>query len=494
MPDRRDQQRLYQHVIQVYNVEKRDALNIKPQTIGTLFTVAVCAQAVAHTSEQSFVLLLPTKIYISAGVLAVLFTIVILAALPSDLTRKLFNSIKILPVPRSRHTAVVTSLLSLCLLLSLITVGFVGSHDPLKNLLPLTIWTVWWIGFIFIQGILGNLWRWLNPWSGLLFLASRLPLIKIPMFKLPESLGVWPAIAIYLLFSAFALADISPEDPQRLALIVSAYWLFTFSAMILFGEKWLQQGECFTVLLERIARLAPVAIQQRDIRIGLPGWQQLATPPNSLSAALLILTLLAVSSFDGINETFWWLAMLGINPLEFPGRSAVIVQTVSGLLGAVLLLVSVFAACIWLGTILANRIGPHRVGFTQALLAQSGAVLPIALAYHFAHFLTAFMVNIQYTAAAATDPLQNGRDLLGLGRFYVTTGFFNTQDTVRAIWLTQAGAVVLGHIFSVLMAHVIAERLWKSSRQAVLSQLPLSIFMVLYTLLGLWLLAAPRGA
>ena len=104
------------------------------------------------------------------------------------------------------------------------------------------------------------------------------------------------------------------------------------------------------------------------------------------------------------------------------------------------------------------------------------------------------MVNIQYTLAAATDPLQNGRDLLGLGRFYVTTGFFNTASSVKTIWLTQATAVVLGHVVSLLLSHRIALKLWPSPRAAVLSQLPLAFFMVLYTLLGLWLLAAPRGA
>ena len=462
--------------------------------IVTMITLVFFDQALAHTSEQGFVLLLPTDIYISAGVLAVLFTIMILAALPSRLTRQLFNPARLLPVPHSADSKVVTSLLSLCALLFLITVGFIGSHDPLKNLLPLTIWTVWWIGFVFIQGILGNLWRWVDPWSGLFYLARQLKLIKTPVFNLPGSLGVWPAIVIYLVFSAFALADVSPEDPPRLALIVSMYWLLTFIAMMLFGKTWLQQGECFTVLLERIAHLAPMAVDKRKLTIGLPGWQQLAAPHNSLSAAILILTLLAVGSFDGLNETFWWLAKLGINPLEFPGRSAVIVQTICGLLAAVCLLVAVFAVCIWLGTKTANAHGPVQVRFPPAFLMLAGSVLPIALAYHFAHFLTAFMVNIQYVVAAVTDPLQNGRDFLGLGRFYVTTGFFNTQETVRIIWLTQAGAVVLGHIFSVLMAHVIAGRLWKNSRQALLSQLPLSVFMVLYTLLGLWLLAAPRGA
>ncbi|MEM1401558.1 MAG: hypothetical protein AAGF58_16840, partial [Pseudomonadota bacterium] len=74
------------------------------------------------------------------------------------------------------------------------------------------------------------------------------------------------------------------------------------------------------------------------------------------------------------------------------------------------------------------------------------------------------------------------------------TSFFNTQATVQTIWLTQAGAVVLGHIMSVLVGHAIAERLLGDARRAAISQLPLSVFMIAYTLFGLWLLASPRGA
>lgn len=76
---------------------------------------------------------------------------------------------------------------------------------------------------------------------------------------------------------------------------------------------------------------------------------------------------------------------------------------------------------------------------------------------------------------------------------HVTTGFFNTPDSVRAIFLTQAGAVVGGHVLAVILAHVLAMRALGSTRKAVLSQVPLALFMVAYTFFGLWLLASPRG-
>ena len=91
------------------------------------------------------------------------------------------------------------------------------------------------------------------------------------------------------------------------------------------------------------------------------------------------------------------------------------------------------------------------------LFRQFGpTLLPIALGYHVAHYLPSFMVDSQYALVALSDPLLNGADILGLGEFYVSTGFFNTQASVRVIYLTQAGAVVIGHILAVLSAHAVA--------------------------------------
>ena len=121
-------------------------------------------------------------------------------------------------------------------------------------------------------------------------------------------------------------------------------------------------------------------------------------------------------------------------------------------------------------------------------------LLPIAYVYHVAHYLPSFLVSIQYTLAAISDPLARGDDLLGIQPFYVTTGFFNVITSVRLIWLTQAGLVVLGHVWSVMLAHRLAEREFDGRRAPLLATLPLSLFMIAYTFLGLWLLAAPRGA
>lgn len=461
----------------------------------TLLFFLYAVPGYAHTSEQGFILLLPTNVYIGAGVVAVTITVLLLAILPSRISTGIFTTKHLFHLPQGSSLPTYTSLLSFFALAGLLVIGLIGSHDPMKNMLPLYIWTIWWIAFVCLQAIFGNLWHWVNPWTGVYKLFPSTKIQRFISLKLPDRAGVWPAVIIYIFFSLFALADPAPEDPLRLAIVVSGYWIFALIGMLLFGgSAWLQQCECFTVLLNQMAKLSALGSNKNQVSIGLPGWKLFESPNKSSSVALFLLTLLAIGSFDGFNETFYWLDIIGVNPLNFPGRSAVINQTTSGLLISVILLASCFALCIGLGVILANHKQVDKISFRTSFMQLSASILPIAIAYHFAHFLTAFLVNYQYAINATSDPLSNGSDLLGLGRYYVTTGFLNTPSTVKVIWLTQAAAVVIGHVLSVILAHSIAVRLWKNTNRALVSQVPLALFMILYTLLGLWLLAAPRGA
>ncbi|MGV6849530.1 MAG: hypothetical protein ACWA5A_14245 [Marinibacterium sp.] len=455
--------------------------------IAALAVVALPDRAGAHASEGGLVLLLPTDLYISAGVAAVAATVLAMALIPGRNADLPFRPAALVrrPAPRGRQ---VTSLLSATLLVLALLAGQAGPRDPLSNPLPLLIWSVWWIVLVALQGAIGNHWRWTNPWTGPAALISWL-IGRGPLWRYPKRLGFAPAILTYLGFAAFLLADPAPADPSRLAAFAGAYWLLTLAMTLAFGPVWLVRADGITVMMRAYARISVVGVTRGRLAIGLSGWQVLhrSAPPAGL--AVLMVILLATGSFDGLNETFWWFGRIGINPLEFPGRSAVIAQNLAGLAVAIAALLAVFAGTLWLGLKLAASALP----LTQAVRLFAPSVLPIALGYHIAHYLTSILVEAQYALAALNDPLARGADLLGLGTFYVTTGFFNTPDTVRAIFLTQAGAVVTGHVVAILLAHALAVRAFGSSRRAALAQAPLALFMIAYTLFGLWLLASPRG-
>ena len=463
-------------------------LNPNFALIATLVSLVLYPDAaLAHASEQGFVLLLPTDVYIAAGGASVALTIVLLALLPPGAAEALFRTGGLLAVRRMplRHVA---SCLAALLFGFLVWRGLTGPRDPLVNPLPLFVWSVWWVAMVSLQGLLGNHWRWTNPFTGPAAFLARLTGARAP-FRYPRALGHWPGLVIFLCFAGFLLADPAPSDPARLATFAGAYWYLTLLGLVLFGPAWMVRAEALTVLMRLYGRMGLFGRARGRLAAGLSGWQVLARPGPPLALAVFTIVLLGTGSFDGLNETFWWLSVLGVNPLEFPGRSAVIWQTLTGLLMANAALIAAFAVCLWLGEQIAGTRRPLRHAF--CLFAPS--ILPIALGYHIAHYLTSFMVEGQYVAKLVNDPMANGANLLGLADYYVTTGFFNTPGTVKAIWLTQAGAVVAGHVIAILLAHALALRDAPGTRRAVLGQAPLAIFMVTYTVFGLWLLASPRG-
>lgn len=453
---------------------------MKNGVLAVLLIFGGAGMAWGHAAEQGFVLLLPTDFYINAGVASVALTILLIAVLPARTAELVFASLPVFPRFQGglRHGV---SLLATVALAYAVLRGFTGPRDPLANPMPLMIWTVWWIGLVSLQGIIGNHWRYTNPWTGVAALLAKITGTRAP-FRYPRALGHWPALVLFVAFAAFLLADPAPADPARLAAFAGLYWYTALLGLVLFGPAWLVRAEAFTVMLRAYGQIGLFGPRGRRVGVGLWGWQTVRRRAPPAALATFALVLLGTGSFDGLNETFFWLGVLGINPLEFPGRSAVILQTLAGLIGVNLVLIAAFAACLWLG----ERIAGSKRTLREAYCLFAPSILPIAIAYHVAHFLTSFMVDGQYVLKALNDAAE-------LGQFYVTTGFFNTPGTVKAIWLTQAGAVIVGHVVAILLAHALAMRDQKSALQAILGQAPLAAFMVAYTFFGLWLLASPRG-
>lgn len=439
-------------------------------------------------------MLLPTDLYIIAGCVAVAASILGVAFLSEKRLLAAFKPLSLLQIRLPDSVPLVTSFASMSFLFAISAIGAFGTHDPLNNLFSLTIWAIWWVGLVLAHGVLGNLWSLLNPWTGLYHVLIGYQFAP-PYLKLPKAFGHWIAVLVFLAFGVFEIADPAPDDPARLTKFVLGYWLFTFVGMVLFGNKiWLSRCEPFTILFRLVASVSPVRWVPK-LRIGLPGWSIFSMSMPSVSLAVFCLTLLGVGSFDGLKESFWWLAKIGVNPLMFPGKSAIFWQSVYGLLALNALLVFVFAAVTYIGTRAANSsLAPNdRVPFTTAFCWFSLSIIPIALGYHFAHFFIYLLVNGQYALLALSDPLTSGANYLGLAKTQVTTGFLKTKDSVQVVFFIQAAAVVVSHVISVLIAHCIAARLYKTKRQTLISQIPLAIFMILYTVFGLWLLATPRG-
>lgn len=446
------------------------------------------ASALAHASDQALVLLMPTGLYSAIGAAIVALTAIMLALLPDHRVIAWVPDGVLDALPRRPPgNRCWPGLITTVVVLALLGIGVLGPHDPLRNLLPLGVWTLWWIGFTALVGVLGDPWPTINPWSGLLRHVYGLPADRIGPWRMPLRWGRWPAVLSLLLFMAVLLADPAPDDPTRLATWVAVYWASTLLAMLAFGEReWLQRGELFSAVFASYGAVAK-SLRRRSSRRSCDVVTQ--HPSLRRGSALLCIALLASGSFDGLNESFWWLDLLGVNPFEYPGRSAMIGRTVLGLLLFVLVLGSVLLACVAAGLALAGA-PMSRLGAAVDALAPT--LLPIAFAYHVAHYLASFLVNGQYALVAISDPMGSGLNWMGLQPWFVSTGFFNVPGTVRLLWLAQAAAVVGGHLLALLLAHRASLSLFDGAARARRSQLPLVVFMLGYTLFGLWLLATPR--
>jgi hypothetical protein len=206
-------------------------------------------------------------------------------------------------------------------------------------------------------------------------------------------------------------------------------------------------------------------------------------PDLSRSAIAFVTLALAVLTFDGLSETFWWMALIGQNPLEFAGRSAVMWVNSAGL-------VSVWAltAGLILGILqISKRLAGH--GFTAGPVMLS--FLAIAAGYHAAHHFVTLLTTGQYTLAALNDPLFHGDSIFGLPFVYVSFGFLADRASMTLIYAAQFTAILGAHLLAAMLALKLSTR---HGVVRVVAHLPLTTLMVGYTILGLWLLSTARGA
>jgi hypothetical protein len=117
------------------------------------------------------------------------------------------------------------------------------------------------------------------------------------------------------------------------------------------------------------------------------------------------------------------------------------------------------------------------------------SLIPIAVAYHFTHYCTFLIAQFSGLPWLITDPFGFGWNWLGLPEEPQSPTL-----QMGVIWHTQVAVILIGHLVSVALAHQMAMRTFPTRRTIVVSQLPMLILMVAYTVVGLWILTLPLGA
>jgi len=474
-----------------------------------VFIVALCAlvatgHAQAHGFGARYDLPIPLSLYLAGAGLIVALSFAMLALFMRsapvsgeywriNLTRmacgRLLGAPGVLLACRTVAVAV---------FLLIVAAGLFGTQSPLKNIAPVMVWAIWWVGMAYISALLGDLWALVNPldtlfvWSGALYTRMR-PGRKLALgLRYPEGFGAWPAVVLFLAFVWMELVWEHSDSPAHLATAILGYSALTWLGMLLFGRaQWLCRGEVFTLVFGLLARFAPTEVRDSsvggsELNLRPYGVGLLSREPVSSSILVLVLAMLAAVCFDGFMETALWAGI--VDHYAPPAQASdndvarAWVQT-AGVIGAPLLFVAVYLVVCrliaWCGD---ARVPVARVAGLFVL-----TLIPIAIAYHLAHYLSFLAMAWQYLISLVSDPFGFGWDLFGTKNHFVRIGLVDA----RAVWYISIGAIVVGHVVAVYLAHCVALKLYADRRIALRSQWPMIALMVCYTMTSLWIIAQP---
>ena len=380
-------------------------------------------------------------------------------------------------------------------LLIVVITGFFGSQKhPELNPAEYFVWIYFWAATVILSGLVGNLWYLLNPWAAIYDAANRFMRLR-PAFKLPN-IGVWPAVFLYLSFACLELTSGMSNRPWFVAVAASAYTCLTLAGMVLFGrDEWLEHCEAFTVLFGIVGRFGPVEAERDQAgaitTVYLRPWGVglLQPAPSGWDRVVFVILMLSTLAFDGVIATPAWQDFdIALEPIWLPlgPWGFFFVRTVGLLLLSITFLL-VFVAFMQL----VIYFGSRKVDVMATLSAFALTLVPIALVYNFAHNYSYVTVQSQGLIPLLNDPLDRGWHLLPAVAGY-TPSFALAQ--AATVWYAQVVLIVLGHVIAVYLSHLRAGERFKTAQRALLSQYPMLVLMVTYTMVSLSILAAPITA
>jgi hypothetical protein len=333
-----------------------------------------------------------------------------------------------------------------------------------SDVATLFLWVYGWVGLAFVSAFIGPAWHWIDPFSSLhdagAWVLRRLRVRGWTAATYPERAEIWPAV-VGMVFVIWLELVGGGFDPRTLFIVLAGYTAFTLAMMAQFGrDQWRSHGEVFTVWFRLLGRLAHWAlvdeagdVRSRPFASGLleGGWTRLQIAMIALGTGGIL--------FDGLAQTDPWFRLFGA----------------PGVAGETLLLVGFLGVIVGAALLVSRMVG---------VAATGAGILPIAVGYLTAHYLTYVLIDGQRIIIAISDPLQQGQNYFG-------TAFYEPSGAVLPpglVWTLQLAAVVGGHMLGAWAGHVVA------AREAVASgidrvrgrEVPLAVIMVALTTLTLW--------
>ncbi len=468
----------------------------------------------AHAVGGTFELPVPLWLYLAGAGAAVAASFVVLA-LASRGSPKTAAIVQI-PASLERVARLVLRALGMVWWYGAIAVGLViGDISPLPAVL---LWIGIWVGLPIVAVLIGNPWPSLSPFrttfAALEWLARRAGADRLDLgLAYPPGLARWPAVGLLAIAIWVELVLPGGEVAGTVALLMLSYTVITLGGMLSVGSAaWLRHGELFEVLLGWFGRIGPIGRISADpalcagcdegcdpsrcldcpecattaddgerhavLRPWAAGLLDVGRP--GVSDATFILLALAGVTYDGLQETTigGWLFDLVYGPLSSllgptDARTFLLAETAELALVFGAFLVG-FTLVVRAARLLGASDRPRPLGADLGRYAVT--LLPIAGGYLIAHYFTLLIQGIVWLPSLILDPLMSLAPQLD-------------AIPVALVWYTSVGAIVIGHVIGIVLAHRLAQA--DAPGRSTLAGLPLVGLMIGYTVLSLWIIAAP---
>jgi len=457
-----------------------------------LVFACVPGTALAHAFGQRYDLPLPLGFYLTGAGLAVALTF-----LGSFVFMRTNGHMKVsvhIPVPAQlvRITDQFLRALAILVLIVVMATALFGPLSPTQNFANIFIWVIWWVGFFLFTALIIDIWSHANPFATII--DAVLGWLSLRVEGPAPAWTGWLAVLGLILLSWTEIVSGWSESPRAMAVLIAVYTFGLLLGSVWMGRRaWFCAADPLTRLFSLLGHLAPLAAQRGGLILRLPASGMYARSTD-IPGAFFVVTLIAIVLFDGLSETPFWAAILqwvtesqilrpGLLALRDHGVDLLKLIRTIGLVSTILtswLLYTALCLAMWwaVGRDIALR--AIFAGFALSLL-------PIAVAYHLAHYVFFLALASQLIVPAASDPFGLDWALLGDTPTMIDIGIMTAED----VWWVSVFALVTGHALSVFVAHAEAMRLFSSRQQAIFSQLPMMVFIVALTSISLWILAQP---
>ena len=344
-----------------------------------------------------------------------------------------------------------------------------GVDNAGENVAPYALYVGFWVGMQVVSALVGDLYALANPFDTLALL------LRIPARTSrteDHDPGQWTAALLLLSFAWLELAYHTPSSPRVIGVWLSVYTVAVLGGALVWGREWLRYGEGFAALFALLGHIAPVGRDDAGhLRIRAP-LSALSTLRLRRGMSAVVFVALGSTTFDGLSRTKFWADIVN----QRTGWSATFVATI----GIVWTIAMVCVAYLIATRVVARITDEDPNTVATAFIAS---LVPIAFAYAVAHYFSLLVFDGQNLIALASDPFGRGWDLFGT----IDQTVNYRLVSVRTIALVQAGAIVVGHVSGVLVAHDRAVERYRPNL-AVRSQYPLLAVMIAYTVGGLAIL------